>query len=54
MNRFIYAIPIAITAPIVAAIIHLTISRQRELAADEGGARLSSKPWILASAPLKA
>ena len=53
LNRFIYAILIAITAPIAAIIIRSAISRSREFAADEGGARLSGKPWALASALLK-
>ena len=53
LDRFIYALLIAITAPIAAVIIRSAISRRREFAADEGGARLSGKPWALASALLK-
>jgi heat shock protein HtpX len=53
LDRFIYAMLIAVTAPIAAMIIRSAISRQREFAADEGGARLSGKPWALASALLK-
>ncbi|ASJ14014.1 protease [Thermococcus radiotolerans] len=53
LDRFIYALLIAITAPIAAIIIRSAISRRREFAADEGGARLSGKPWALASALLK-
>ncbi len=53
LDRFIYALLIAITAPVAAVIIRSAISRRREFAADEGGARLSGKPWALASALLK-
>ncbi|WP_048152287.1 M48 family metalloprotease [Thermococcus cleftensis] len=53
LDRFFYALLIAITAPIAAIIIRSAISRRREFAADEGGARLSGKPWALASALLK-
>ncbi|WP_449355859.1 zinc metalloprotease HtpX [Thermococcus siculi] len=53
IERFIGALLIAITAPIAAVIIRSAISRQREFAADEGGARLSGKPAALASALLK-
>ncbi len=41
---------LAILAPIAAVIIQLAISRTREFAADEGGARISGKPWALANA----
>lgn len=41
---------LAILAPIAAAIIQLAISRGREFYADETGARISKKPWALASA----
>ncbi|WP_297474742.1 M48 family metalloprotease [Thermococcus sp.] len=53
LDRLFYALLIAITAPIAAVIIRSAISRRREFAADEGGARLSGKPWALASALLK-
>lgn len=41
---------LAIVAPIAATIIQFAISRSREFAADEEGARISQKPWALASA----
>ncbi len=53
LDCLFYALLIAITAPIAAVIIRSAISRRREFAADEGGARLSGKPWALASALLK-
>jgi heat shock protein HtpX len=40
----------AILAPIAAMIIQMAISRSREYLADEGGARISGKPYGLASA----
>lgn len=40
----------AILAPIAAMIIQMAISRSREYMADEGGARVSGKPFGLASA----
>ncbi len=40
----------AIIAPLIATLIQLAISRQREYAADKGGARLSGNPMYLASA----
>ena len=39
-----------IFAPIAAMLIQLAISRSREFKADEGGARISGKPWALANA----
>ncbi|KXS44241.1 zinc metalloprotease HtpX [Methanolobus zinderi] len=49
-NNIIGFIALAIVAPIAATVIQLAISRSREFAADEGGARISQKPWALASA----
>lgn len=40
----------AIIAPLIATLIQLAISRQREYAADKGGATLSGNPMYLASA----
>ena len=42
-----------ILAPIAAVLIQLAISRSREFAADEGGARISGRPLSLANALLK-
>ncbi|WP_094228220.1 zinc metalloprotease HtpX [Methanolobus psychrotolerans] len=49
-NSIIGFIALAIVAPLAATIIQLAISRSREFAADEEGARISQKPWALASA----
>jgi len=43
-------IVMAILAPIAASIIQMAISRSREYLADEGGARVSKKPYGLAGA----
>ena len=43
-------IMMAILAPIAATIIQMAISRSREYLADEGGARISGKPYGLAGA----
>ncbi|MPN37108.1 Protease HtpX [bioreactor metagenome] len=43
-------IAMAIVAPIAATLIQLAISRSREFAADEEGAKISRKPWALADA----
>ncbi|MCL4322147.1 MAG: zinc metalloprotease HtpX [Deltaproteobacteria bacterium] len=43
-------IVMAILAPLIATLIQLAISRQREYAADKGGAGLSGNPLYLASA----
>ncbi|GAB6135295.1 zinc metalloprotease HtpX [Thermococcus prieurii] len=52
-DNIIAAILVAILAPIAAMLIQAAISRSREFLADEGGAKLSGKPWALASALLK-
>ncbi len=49
-DNFIALIAMAIIAPLVAGLIQLAISRQREYAADKGGANLSGSPLSLASA----
>ncbi len=41
---------LAVLAPLAALLIQMAISRSREFLADEGGARLTHKPWALASA----
>jgi heat shock protein HtpX len=40
----------AILAPIAAMLIQMAISRSREYMADDGGAKVSGKPWALAGA----
>ncbi|QDA31551.1 protease [Thermococcus indicus] len=47
------AILIAVLAPIAAMLIQAAVSRSREFLADEGGAKISGKPWALASALMK-
>ena len=49
-NSIIGFLILAIVAPLTATIIQLAISRSREFAADEEGARISKKPWALANA----
>jgi heat shock protein HtpX len=41
---------LAIFAPLAAVLIQMAISRSREYAADEGGARIAGNPLYLASA----
>jgi len=43
-------IVMSIVAPLAATLIQMAISRSREFAADEAGARFSHKPWALATA----
>jgi heat shock protein HtpX len=49
----IAALALVILAPVAASIIQLSISRQREYAADAGGAEISGNPESLASALLR-
>jgi len=49
-NNIVGFIAMAVIAPLTATIIQLAISRSREFAADVEGARISQKPWALASA----
>ncbi len=49
-GNIIGIIAMAIIAPLIATLIQLAISRQREYAADKGGATLSGNPLYLASA----
>ncbi|WP_456395208.1 zinc metalloprotease HtpX [Thermococcus sp.] len=52
-DNIITALLIAILAPIAALLIQAAISRSREYLADETGAKISGKPWALASALAK-
>lgn len=49
-NNIIGFIVMAIVAPLAATIIQLAISRSREYAADDEGAKMCKKPWALADA----
>jgi heat shock protein HtpX len=49
-NSIIGFLVLAILAPLAATIIQLAISRSREFAADEEGAKICKKPWALANA----
>jgi len=49
-TNWIAELVLIIVAPIAAVLIQLAISRAREFAADEAGARISGKPLALASA----
>jgi len=49
----IAALVMMIVAPIAAMLIQMAISRSREFAADEGGARIHGEPMSLANALLK-
>jgi heat shock protein HtpX len=52
-GSFIGLLLMMILAPLAAMLVQLAVSRTREYAADEGGAKLSGKPQALASALLK-
>ena len=52
-GNIITLILMMVLAPLAAMIVQLSISRSREYAADEGGAKLSGKPEALASALAK-
>lgn len=49
-NSILNFLLLVILAPVAATIVQLAISRSREFAADEQGARICKKPWALASA----
>lgn len=49
-NSIVGFLLLAIVAPLAATIIQLAISRSREFAADEEGAKICKKPWALANA----
>ena len=49
-SNIVSLIVMAILAPIAASLIQMAISRSREYLADEGGARISGKPYSLAGA----
>ena len=49
-SNIVGLILMAVLAPLAATLIQMAISRSREYLADEGGARISGKPYGLASA----
>lgn len=49
-SNMVGLILMAVLAPLAATLIQMAISRSREYLADEGGARISGKPYGLASA----
>ena len=53
VRRLVASLGLVLLAPISATIIQLAISRQREYAADAGGAEICGNPESLASALLR-
>ncbi|MBQ7525528.1 MAG: zinc metalloprotease HtpX, partial [Abditibacteriota bacterium] len=49
-NNALAGVIVILFAGIAASLIQMAVSRSREYMADEGGARISGKPWALANA----